>query len=133
YSYAVAVNGGEITLLAGDTYTVTASGEATFVFYLLDGSGNLMDTSKIYHVLLDFSQTAVDSEAWMMLNGEKVYGTLSSLLQQAEAGATIYLLTSDVITLGDASMLNAVTLKPDEDAFGSGHCVIISTNDPDGE
>ncbi len=84
-------------------------------------------------MLLDFTQASENSEAWMMIGGEKVYGTLSTLLSQAESGSTIYLLTTDVIAISDASKLSTVTLQPDADVFGTDHCVIISTNDPDGE
>jgi len=133
YRYGVSVNGGDVQLIDGDTYTVADSGTYEIVFFLLNENGLAVDTSKTYDVVLDFTQAAQSNEAWMSVNGEKVYGSLASLLRQANAGDTIYLLTNDVIALNDTSKLSSVNLVPDPDVFGNDNYVIVSTDSPDGE
>jgi hypothetical protein len=133
YVYAVSENAGAVTPITGDTYAVTAEGNYTLTFYLLDASGNVADTSALYQGQLDLSDAAGQNEAWMMVNATKVYGSLDSLLAQAGDGATIYLLSTDVIELSNPSMLSKVNLMPDPGVFGGGCYVIVSDNGPDGE
>jgi hypothetical protein len=129
----VTVNGGDVTILDGDTFAVGDNGTYTIVFYLLDADGNAVNASKTYSVTLELTEGSPDSQAWMMVDGVKVYGSLASLLNRANAGDTIYLLTSDVIAIEDNAKLYSVNIVPDTDAFGGDSCVILSTNDPDGE
>ena len=69
----------------------------------------------------------------MEVDGQKVYGTLASLVESAPDGTTIYLLTNDVIALSDTAKLSRVHLAPDPGAFESGSYVIVSTDSPEGE
>ena len=133
YSYAVAAEGSDRVTLKGDTFAVTQSGDYTFTFYLQNALGEVVDTSAPYHVIVDFSQAEQDSQAWMYAGNTKLYGTLSSLLRQAQGGETVYLLTTDVIALADTAALEAVTLAADPDRFGSEYGVIVSQTNPDGE
>ncbi len=133
YTYGVSINGSEIAQLVSNLYAQTQSGDYTLVFYILNADGEAVAASSSYHTVLDFTQASGNNEAWMQVGSVKVYGTLASLLRQADSGATIYLLTSDVIELSDASKLSSVNLAPDPDVFGSDHCVIVSADDPDGE
>ncbi|MEA5145972.1 MAG: hypothetical protein VB041_08045, partial [Candidatus Limiplasma sp.] len=132
YIYGVSVNGGEVKAIAGDTCTLTESGSFALVFSLLAEDGTVMDVSPCYSVVLDFSQAAATGEAWMAQNGAKVYGTLSSLLSQAEGGATLYILTDAVLTVHNTAALSSVTLLPDPEHYGAGFGVVISANSPDG-
>ena len=132
YSYGIAINGSDVVQLRGNTYAVTKSGDYTIVFYLLDSDAAVVSTSSQYHVIVDYSTAAADSEAWMYVGKVKLYGTLASLLRQADSGSTIYLLTSSVIALTDTSKIAAVKLAADPDAFGSEYGVVVSSNSPDG-
>lgn len=133
YSYGVSINGGEMMGLPGDTYAQTDSGETTCVFYLLDETGAIADTSAAYAMVLDFSVALTTGEAWMEVSGAKLYGSLASLLRQADSGAVIYLLTTDVMAITNTAALESVTLLPDPDTFGAEYGVITSDTSPAGE
>lgn len=63
--------------------------------------------------------------AWAMVEGEKVTGSLETLL--AAACSEIYIATSKTIVLRcDATALAGKTLLPDPDVFGSDYAVILS-------
>lgn len=117
--------------LLSNTYAVTKSGDFTITFSLLDGNDAVVDTSGSYHVIVDYADAASHNQAWMAQGKTRQYGTLASLLSRAKDGATIYLLTSDVIVLADASRLSNVTLAADPDTFGDGAGVVVSSNNPD--
>lgn len=63
--------------------------------------------------------------AWAMVEGEKVTGSLETLL--AAACSEIYIATSKTIVLRcDATALAGKTLLPDPDVFGSDYAVILA-------
>jgi len=131
YYYALSINGGTLVRLLSNTYAVTKSGDFTLSFSLLDGNDAVVDTSGSYHVIVDYADAASHNQAWMAQGKTRQYGSLASLLSRAKDGATIYLLTSDVIVLADASRLSSVTLAADPDTFGDGAGVVVSSNNPD--
>ena len=130
--YGFTVDGGSVIRLKSDTYTITADGDHVYVFYLLNSEGTVLDTSGEYHVVLNFEEARENNEAWMDTGDKVIYGSLASLLRQAGSGQTIYLLTSAVLTLSDASALDGVSLEPDPDFFGSDYSVVTSSDSPDG-
>ena len=132
YYYGISINGGGVVRLRNNTYAVTKSGEFTLAFYLLNSEDATVDGSGTYRVIVDYTEAEQNSEAWMMSNDMKLYGTLASLLSRAGSGATIYLLTSDVIALASASALDSVTLAADASTFGDGAGVVISDTSVDG-
>lgn len=132
YYYGISINGRAMARLRSNTYAETDSGEYTFVFYLLDADDNVVDTSAEYHVLLDYAQANADNEAWMAVGDVRLYGTLSSLLSRADAGANIYLLTRSVLPITNTSKLSSVNLLADPDTFDSDACVITDETSPDG-
>jgi len=133
YYYGISINGSAIYQMRDNLYAVTKSGDYTLLFYLLDADGNTVSQSGEYHVIVDYSQAEQDSEAWMSSGEVKLYGTLSSLLRQADSGSTIYLLTSGVIALTDTSKLASVNLAADPTTYGEDYGVVISDNSPDGD
>lgn len=63
--------------------------------------------------------------AWAMVDGEKVTGSLETLL--ATACSEIYIATGKTIVLRcDATALSGKTLLPDPDVFGSDYAVILA-------
>lgn len=63
--------------------------------------------------------------AWAMVEGEKVTGSLETLL--AAACSEIYIATGKTIVLRcDATALAGKTLRPDPDVFGSDYAVILA-------
>lgn len=133
YYYGISINGSAIYQMRDNLYAVTKSGDYTLTFYLLDADGNTVSQSGEYHVIVDYSDAEQNSEAWMSVGEVKLYGTLSSLLRQAESGSTLYLLTSGVIALTDTSKLASVNLAADPSTYGGDYGVVVSDNSPDGE
>ncbi len=132
YSYGLSLNGAAMKRLAGDTYTAVDSGEYTLQFYLLAEDGSIVDQSAVYHVILNFTEAAQTGDAWMMLDGKRVYGSLSSLLRHAQGGQTIYILTGAVLSVTNTAKLAAVNLAPDPEHYGSEFGVVTSATSPDG-
>ena len=133
YYYGVAINGGNAVRLLSNTYAVTKSGDYTLAFYLINGSDKAVSASAIYHVIVDYTEASQNNEAWMTVGKVKRYGSLASLLREADSGATIYLLTSGVIALSDVTKLNSVKLAADPSTYGAEYGVVTSSNSPDGE
>ena len=133
YSYGISINGKAINQLKGERFAETDSGDFTYVFYILDTDGAAVASSGQYHVVLDFSTAAETGDAWMASGNSKIYGSLSSLLRQADSGATIYLLTTNVLSVSGSSALSGVHLAPDPDRYGSEYGVVISQTNPAGE
>lgn len=133
YYYGISINGSAIYQMRDNTYAVTKSGDYTLIFYLLDADGNTVSQSGEYHVIVDYAEAEQNSEAWMAVGEVKLYGTLSSLLRQADSGATLYLLTSGVIALTDSAKLSSVNLAADPTTYGEDYGVVVSDNNPDGD
>ena len=133
YYYGISINDGKVVAMRSDTFAETDSGEYTYTFYILNKDGEIIDTSSQYHVILDYSLANYNSEAWMEVNGAKMYGSVASLLRQAGSGAKIYLLTSSVIAITNTSALESVSVVPDPELYGSDYGVVTSSNSPDGE
>ena len=133
YSYGISINGGRIVNLISNPYAPTESGEYTYVFYLLNAAGDVVDYSGEYHVILNYADAALSNEAYMTVDGETRYGTLASLLRQAAGSGTVTLLTGRTLSISDASLLDGVTLRADPDTFGSTATVEVSDTSPDGE
>ena len=133
YYYGLTINGSNVVRLRADTYAVTESGDYLIVFYLLDSDGNTVATSGQYHVVVDYSIADESNEAWMAVGNVKLYGTLASLLDQADAGASIYLLTGEVLAVSSTVKLEMVNIAPDPDHYGSEYSVVVSDTNPDGD
>ena len=73
-----------------------------------------------------------EAEAWFKRNGELFWGTLEQIVTNLTGGETVYIQSTDTMTLREAplQLLSTVTLLPDGSVFQGGYVVNISTDDP---